>query len=970
MKDVPNPQSLKLTPPRKWLWFNIAVCFLVSGLGLWALESSNYQNRKQNEYSHTYEDLTELRIQLENIITQNLNLSQGMATYIATNPDISQKEYSAFGAQLLKRKNNIINIGAAKDMVIGMIYPIAGNEKALGLDYRKQQSEAFDAIRAGNTVLSGPLNLVQGGVGLIARQPIYLNQTGETWGLLSTVLDYDAIIKESGLLTAKHLNITLKGRDAKGAQGDFIWGKPEVFEQNPIIQTVKLPFGSWVIAATPKSGWMTFRPSTLIWSVAYIVIFLWLSLIHLRYKTVRREQKSLVNSITSARRFSDLFESHDAVMLLIESQSGRIIDANQSAQNFYGYTQQQLTRMRISDINQASPEKVYEDRQKAAFGEQNAFVMTHRLKNGDIRKVEVHSSPVETGNNTLLFSIIHDITDRFESQKKLTLDAVVFANSQEGIIITDKHRNIISVNKAFEIITGYTAAESLGKNPSFLSAQKQGKEFFIELWNTVNETGQWKGEVWNRRKSGKVFPELLSITEVKDEAGQPEYYVGVFSDITKLKQSEEELENLALTDSLTGLPNRLSLKNTLDHAIAHAKRSHERVAVLFLDLDKFKVVNDSLGHAAGDELLKSVSGRLSERLREKDTLGRLGGDEFVIILENLNSEKDIITVAKDIIELINRPFPLEEGQEAYIGTSIGISQYPDNASKGEDLIAYADVAMYQAKQNGRNTYSFYNESLTADADKQMRTFSQIKRGIKAREFELYYQPQIDIHTGKIIGSEALLRWNHPERGLLTPAHFIRIAEERGVIRDLSRYVLVAACQQLKRWQDMGFKQTLSVNISPQDFNHRDFTREVRHIVQQSHIDPNLLELEITESALMRNADAILNQLQTLRNLGIQLAIDDFGTGYSSLSYLKHFPINKLKIDRSFIQDIEEDSSDRAIVSAIIDMAKNFNLTIVAEGVEKAPQELILQAEGCDLSQGYLHSKPVPAATFTAMLENA
>lgn len=465
-----------------------------------------------------------------------------------------------------------------------------------------------------------------------------------------------------------------------------------------------------------------------------------------------------------------------------------------------------------------------------------------------------------------------------------------------------------------------------------------------------------------------MFPELLSITEVRDNAGNPEYYVGVFSDITQLKKSEEELENLALTDSLTGLPNRLSLRNTLDRAIAHAKRSHERVAVLFLDLDKFKVVNDSLGHASGDELLKAIPARLNERLRKQDTLGRLGGDEFVIILENLKGEKDIINIAKDIIELLNRPFPLSNSQEAYIGTSIGISQYPDNASKGEDMIAYADVAMYQAKQNGRNTYSFYNESLTADADRQMRTFNQIKRGVKEREFELYYQPQIDIHSGKIVGSEALLRWNHPDRGVLSPYHFIKIAEERGMIRDLSRYVLVAACHQLKEWQDMGFEHPLSVNISPQDFSHRDFCREVRHIVKQSHADPTLLELEITESAIMRNAEAIQNQLQTLRNLGIHLAIDDFGTGYSSLSYLKHFPITKLKIDKSFIKDLEKDSSDRAIVSAIIDMAKNFKLTVVAEGVEELEQEHILKREGCDVIQGYLYSKPVSAAAFTEMLK--
>lgn len=951
---------------------NVILCLFICSLALAAMEYFNLKAERQQAQTQVTEKLSEIRADLEFVINKNLALAQGVTSFISLNPNTDQATFSAYTDHLLRSENNIRNIGAAKDLTISLMHPLAGNEQALGFNYKsskKQAAAALKAIETNQIVLAGPLNLIQGGVGIIGRQAVYRQSDNELWGIVSFVLDYPSVMQTAMKNRSDTLNIAIRGRDAKGYAGDVFEGDSALFDREPVLLNVNLPYGNWVMAAEPKSGWPMYQVTPRFWLVSLLILVVWIQFAYTRLKNQRARYFSVEHTLASAEQFKDVFENHDAVMLLIDSLSGRIIDANISAERFYGYSRQQLTAMKIQSINQLSPAEVEVARQEAAQQQHNFFIFPQRLANGEIRTVEVHSSPIETNGKFVLFSVIHDITDRIESEKKLRLDAAVFENSLEGIIITDRNRGIISVNRAFTEITGYSEAEVLGKNPSMLSAKKHQPDFFEKVWADIENHGHWKGEVWNRRKNGKVFPELLSINTVAGDDGKPEHYVGVFSDITQLKKSEEELENLAHHDSLTGLPNRFSLRATLDHAIRHARRNHERIAVLFLDLDKFKVVNDSLGHAAGDELLKAVSERLNHRLRDQDTLGRLGGDEFVIILENLKSERDIIRVAKEVIELLSMPFSLSVGQEAYIGTSIGIAQFPDNANSGENLIAYADVAMYQAKQNGRNTYSFYNESLTADADQQLRTFSQIKKGIAEQEFELYYQPQIDITSGKLVAAEALLRWNHPERGVLTPAAFIKIAEERGIIRDLSKYVLIAACKTLLKWDAAGLKlPTLSVNISAQDFNHREFCNEVQAIVEQSGINPSLLELEITENTLMRKADTIQKQLRHLRDLGINLAIDDFGTGYSSLSYLKHFPINKLKIDRSFVKDIDKDPADRVIISAIIDLAENFNLTVVAEGVEQQSQQDYLQREGCHLVQGYLHSKPLPAAEFEQLLQ--
>jgi diguanylate cyclase (GGDEF)-like protein len=405
------------------------------------------------------------------------------------------------------------------------------------------------------------------------------------------------------------------------------------------------------------------------------------------------------------------------------------------------------------------------------------------------------------------------------------------------------------------------------------------------------------------------------------------------------------------------------LRARMEHAIAIVNREKKgRVGLLFLDLDQFKIVNDSQGHATGDELLCQVANRLKDRVRATDTVARLGGDEFVILAEGIKHSDDLAVVATDIIEHINQPFQLAR-TEAFIGTSVGIAVYPDDADSAEALLTYADTAMYRAKEKGRNTYAFYTDSITREADRKLQIANQLRRALARDELVLYFQPQIDLSSGVIVGAEALIRWQHPDEGLLTPNAFVSIAEERGLIHEISRWVISRGCQQLGQWQSQGFQLTVALNVSARDFSYDDFTDDIASIIELSDVDPGGLELELTESGIMENADSVLEALNEIRDMGINLSVDDFGTGYSSFSYLKYLPINKLKIDRSFIHDLESDSGDATIVSAVIDVGKNFGLRVVAEGVESAVQEQLLQNLGCDLAQGYHFSRPLPANEF-------
>ncbi len=553
---------------------------------------------------------------------------------------------------------------------------------------------------------------------------------------------------------------------------------------------------------------------------------------------------------------------------------------------------------------------------------------------------------------------------RVRADTTLRQAATVFESTREGVVITDLTPRILTVNRAYTEITGYTPEEVRGRDPGMLKSGRQDDAFYQTMWASLQASGHWQGEIWNRRKNGEIYPQLLTISTVHDGEGVASHYVGVMTDISQLKQSEARLEHLAHYDPLTDLPNRLLLQSRLEHALERAERYQQQVAVLFIDLDRFKNVNDSLGHPVGDELLEALAKRLSNRLREDDTFGRLGGDEFLLLLENLDHPQDAAGVAQTMIQLLELPFELPSGHEVYVGASIGISLYPEDGSSATELIKNADVAMYQAKEQGRNTTRFYTPTLTVAAKERLDMESRLRRALANGEFLLHYQPQVDARTGALIGCEALLRWNSPEEGMISPLRFIPLAEETGLIVPMGEWVLRTACAQARAWMDAGQEPlVMAVNLSGRQLRQRDIARRVAGILEETGLPAGYLKLELTESMIMGHGEQAVDLLRALKELGLRLSIDDFGTGYSSLAYLKRFPIDELKIDQSFVRDIPHDLNDTEIAAAIIALARNLNLSVVAEGVETVEQLDFLSRQGCGAFQGYLFSRPMAADAF-------
>jgi len=559
---------------------------------------------------------------------------------------------------------------------------------------------------------------------------------------------------------------------------------------------------------------------------------------------------------------------------------------------------------------------------------------------------------------------------RTQADTTLRQAAAVFASTREGVVITDLVPRIITVNRAFTEITGYREEEVVGCNPGILQSGRQDEAFYQAMWASLLEQGYWQGEIWNRRKNGEVFPQLLTISTVRDNEGSAKNYVSVMTDISRIKQSEANLEKLAHYDPLTGLPNRLLIQSRLEHAITHARRGHSPVAVLFVDLDRFKNINDSLGHPVGDQLLESLAARFRHRLRDEDTLGRLGGDEFLIVLNHSERPEDAANVASELIALLEEPFELPGQKDVYIGASIGISIFPQDAEDATQLIQHADAAMYQAKEQGRNTFRYYTRALTDAVNQRMDLESRIRRAISNEEFVLHYQPQIDSRSNTIVGCEALLRWDDPVSGLVAPADFIPLAEDTGLIIPLGDWVLRTACAQHKAWIDAGFTDlTMAINLSARQLQQSDIVMRVAETIERHGLPAEQVKLEITESMIMGRGEEAAELLTAIKSLGVGLSIDDFGTGYSSLAYLKRFPIDELKIDRGFVRDIPDDQNDAEIAATIIAMAHNLKLRVVAEGVETREQAEFLSLHGCHYYQGYLFRPPLGAADFEALLRS-
>jgi diguanylate cyclase (GGDEF)-like protein/PAS domain S-box-containing protein len=597
-------------------------------------------------------------------------------------------------------------------------------------------------------------------------------------------------------------------------------------------------------------------------------------------------------------------------------------------------------------------------------------IFHNKRKDGSIYWEAASISPLrdESGQITHFIAVKEDVTAQKRAEEQLRMNATVFDTTSEGIMVTDTDNLIKTVNPAFCRITGYEAEEVVGRSPNILSSGRHTDAFYEQLWNAVNQNGYWNGEIWNRRKDGSVYPEWLSIAAIKGEDGIPKEYVAVFSDISKHKRDEEKIRYQANFDALTGLPNRSLLTDRLSQAILSANRENWKLALLFIDLDQFKVVNDTFGHVMGDELLQLVSDRIKRCVREVDTVARFGGDEFVILMQDVTDLEAPVTVASKVIAEVTRSFSLYQ-REIYIGASIGITVYPDDANTPDALLRNADMAMYQAKEFGRNNYQFFTASMQRQTIERQQLEQDLRQALKRNELELFFQPVINAKTNKVFSLEALLRWNHAKKGQISPDLFIPLAEDCGLIGPIGKWVVKQACAQLGRLHRYGHDQlTVAINLSSRQRElglESDFLEEV---FTETGITADAVTLEITESLLMRDTEESVEWLSRFKALGVKLSVDDFGTGYSSLSYLKRFPVDALKIDRSFISDLPDDKESVSLVRTIIGMARSLNLGLVAEGVENEEQIVFLTAEGCNLLQGFYYARPMTVKQLGRWLE--
>jgi len=553
-------------------------------------------------------------------------------------------------------------------------------------------------------------------------------------------------------------------------------------------------------------------------------------------------------------------------------------------------------------------------------------------------------------------------------EEALRIDAAILASTRDAVIVTDLAPKILAVNPAFTEITGYAATEVLGKSPSFLSSGRHDRAFYQAMWTSLRETGYWQGEIWNRRKDGEIYPELLTLNVVRNEQGELAHYVGVATDLSQLRRNEERFQRLVHYDPLTGLPNRLLLEARLQHTLERAGREGNRAAVLVIDLDQFKIINDSHGHAAGDALLVAVTRRLRTRLRDEDTLSRLAGDQFVLVLEALHEYQEAEIMARSIQASLEEPFILSDDCKAYVRASVGISVYPQDGGTAQTLLVGADAAVHRAKELGGRQFCYYTSEFNVQARATLVMEDALRRALAQEEFLLYYQPKVDLRSGRIAGAEALLRWQRPGCGIVSPLEFIPAAEKNGLIEAIGAWVIQDACRQMRAWRDAGLGDIkVAVNVSARQFRCGGLEEVVVQALTQCGVEPSHLMLELTESMLMETPEEAVARMTALKRLGVRLSLDDFGTGYSSLAYLGRFPIDQMKIDRSFVIDIVTDPGAATIATSVIALAHRMRLVVVAEGVEDEAQAGYLWQNGCDQIQGYFFSKPLPAEEFAELV---
>ncbi len=679
--------------------------------------------------------------------------------------------------------------------------------------------------------------------------------------------------------------------------------------------------------------------------------------------TARRESEILLRE--SERHYRLLFEANPLPMWIFDMETLRFLAVNDAAVRHYGYSREEFLLLTVEDIKPHGSKQELLD--AVSREEVDRLPTLHRRKDGSLIEVEIYANNIEFAGRSARIAVAHDVTDKRRAEERIRLDAAALMSTRDAVLIVDRTPRVLSVNPAFSGMTGYSESEILGAHPRLLFSSRQERGSYAEIWTSLGKEGFWQGEFWGRRRSAETFPGWLTLSAVRNCAGEATHFVGVITDLTRLKKSEERLQRLANHDALTDLPRRQLFESMVEHALERARRKGKQVALLVLDFDQFKAVNETFGHKAGDDLLVAVARRLRGRVRVEDALSRLSGDRFAFMLEGIKDLSSVDVVVRNLQSVLEEPFSLQDTERVVLRASFGISIFPQDGGAARELLHGADAAVNLAKERGGGQFRYCTPELNAQARMRLELQSALRRALEREEFILHYQPKVDLRTGRITGAEALLRWASPDRGMVPPLHFIPLSEKNGLIVPIGNWVIDEVCRQIREWSDAGLQNIrVSVNVSARQFRTGDLEAQVSAALQRSGIPPERLMLELTESMLMDDPEEAIRRMEALRRIGVRISLDDFGTGYSSLEYLGRFPIDQLKIDRSFIQEIVTDPNSATISTSVIALAHRMRLRVVAEGVETEAQLGYLRQNGCDEMQGFYFSKPLPPGEFAEL----